>query len=228
MSDISKYFDESAVFKHINTLAFNRQASTQGEKKAINYIQNELANENIKNKTESFKWYDSNYIELLSLLILFAIVFIVILSYIINTTWIFRIIISLPILLLHLFIPNSYIDLINNLGIKKESRNIIGEINAKNKYFKRPVIIFSAHYESTSKRYSLKVQTFLYFFSFLSLISYFVSALITFTFSILIPSSFNRINLILEIIFEIPWPSMSFSKTGMITSAAFISSPLGR
>jgi len=141
---ISRFFDNNAVIKHINALSLTRETNVNDVKKKINYIQNELANNNIKNRTELFEWSSQTlltplFLVIISLILSFEIIFLLLEMNLILTL-LTSLIIILSIIFLNIIInPNQFA----LLGKKKESRNIIGEISAEKKSFKRPLIILS-------------------------------------------------------------------------------------
>ena len=168
---ISNSIDANSLIKHLNFLAFNRKASTSGEKKTINYIQNELAEGNIKNKTESFEWSNLSLKMLVSLgfacyIILYEIFATLFKS---RSLYIVLFIIFTVIFILSSVILFNY-SRIFYFGKRRESRNIIAQIPAQQKGFKGPVAIFSTHHDSVSEKPYLKLQSFLYItLAFLSL-----------------------------------------------------------
>ncbi|MFX1274866.1 MAG: M28 family peptidase [Promethearchaeota archaeon] len=208
MIEISRFFDESAVLKHVQALSFSRKASTIGEKKAINYIQNELADENIKNRAESFEWCDHSILKPLFLFNAFSIlIYELILLLLFEIKWLL-LLFSLLIIIFCIIIveisinPNQF----SFIGKKKKSRNVIGEIPAQNKRFKRPMVIFSAHYESTNHKYPLRLQMFLSFLNFFLMIIYLITIFSIFIASALafeIHESIKLTSLIIGIIFII-------------------------
>ncbi|MFX1396973.1 MAG: hypothetical protein ACFFAS_08010 [Promethearchaeota archaeon] len=177
---ISRYTSEISPIRHLKALLFNRQASTNGEKKALNYIQNELANGNINNRTEEFKWRDMDYFKpLIALLNIFVIILFLI-SYICNF-WILRILVGFFLLITSILFFHDSGKTSIPIGKEKKSRNIIGEIRAKKKVFKRPLFLFITNYESTRRtlpflfeilvKFSILLLSLLYmiFFLFISL-----------------------------------------------------------
>ncbi len=159
-----KLYNEQAAINHVKSLGFTRLAATEGETKAINYIRKELDKENIESNVESFKWSKS-------LRKLRKLIFL----------WIFIFILSNEILLLHptftwLILPLDglfFLVLMFGgkfafdhsklifIGKKRESNNIITTIQAKDLYPNRPVIIFSAHYDSISSNFPFKMTKIL-------------------------------------------------------------------
>jgi len=143
-----KSFNDKATIIHVKSLAFNRTASTVGEIKTINYIEKELTKENIETNIEYFKWTSPNRL-------LIRIIYIIILSFL----FILRLILILIIYFVLRFMSNK----MRNISLirKKKSRNIIAKIPAKNNELKRPLVIFSAHYDSILSKCTFKWQRFL-------------------------------------------------------------------
>ena len=171
MISISNNIDANSLIKHLNFLAFNRKASTLGEKKTINYIQNELAEGNIKNKTESFEWSNLSLKMLVSLGFACYIILYEIFATIFNSRSLY---VVLFIIFTVVFIFSSVIlfnySRIFYFGKRRESRNIIAQIPAQQKGFRGPVAIFSTHHDSVLEKPYLKLQSFLYItLAFLSL-----------------------------------------------------------
>ena len=163
MISISNNIDANSLIKHLNFLAFNRKASTSGEKKTINYIQNELAEGNIKNKTESFEWSKMSLKKLAFLGFACYILLYELLLILFDSRWLYIVLfIVLTIILIFTnVIPLNY-SRIFYFGKKREARNIIAQIPAKEKGFKGPVAIFTTHHDSVSEKPYLKLQSFLY------------------------------------------------------------------
>ena len=144
-----KSFDYLATIRHVKSLAFNRTASTVGEINAANYIQRELAKATIETNIEYFTWSKP-------LKILIRIIYITIFCYFIFNGLILVVILYYIIKnLLNKYLTISFVK-------KQESKNIIAKISANEKALKRPLIIFSAHYDSISAKVSYKLQKILY------------------------------------------------------------------
>ncbi|KKL65751.1 hypothetical protein LCGC14_2151850 [marine sediment metagenome] len=142
-------YNESNTIEHIKSLAFNRNATSTGETEALIYIENALMNENIKPIVEHFTWTGPMrvlmrlaYIITLTYLILFRL-FLVVISYFI---------------LKNFFEKTRSISFIN----KEESKNIFTKISAKDQAPDRPLIIFSAHYDSISVKIPYKFQVIIF------------------------------------------------------------------
>jgi hypothetical protein len=135
--------------KHVESLAFNRAASTIGETKAISYIEKELNSVNIKAQHEYFRWTGPTRI-------LMRVCYLVVITYLLLTR-------LFLLLILYVVIKVSFERTRQMTLIKKESsKNIYAEISAKEKSDKRPVVIFSAHYDSISANISYRVQVFIF------------------------------------------------------------------
>ncbi|MFX0164651.1 MAG: M28 family metallopeptidase [Candidatus Hodarchaeota archaeon] len=153
-------YNEQAAINHVKSLNFRRYAATEGETKTINYLRKELENEKVKIKVESFEW-TKILIKLNKMFFL----------------WTFFILLGSEILLLYplftwiilplnglffvvLIFGGKYIfdhSRIIYSGKRRESKNVIATIQAKDLYPKRPVIIFSAHHDSVSSNFPYKL-----------------------------------------------------------------------
>ncbi len=135
--------------KHVESLAFNRAASTVGETKAIDYIERELNLENIDSHYEYFHWTGPTRI-------LMRISYLVIMTYLLLSR------LFLPIIV-YAVIKVSFERTRQMTLIKKESsKNIFAKIPAKVEGTKRPVVIFSAHYDSISANISYRIQVLMF------------------------------------------------------------------
>ena len=164
ISNLQLYY-ESDTIEHIKSLAFNRNATSTGETEALNYIENALMNENIKPIVEHFNWTGPmrvlmrlSYIITLTYLILFRL-FLVVISYFI---------------LKNFFEKTRSISFIN----KEESKNIFTKISAKDQAPDRPLVIFSAHYDSISVRIPYKFQVIIFSIYRLIIVFYILIAVI--------------------------------------------------
>ncbi|MFX0029842.1 MAG: M28 family metallopeptidase [Candidatus Hermodarchaeota archaeon] len=173
----SKLYNEQAAINHVNTMAFNRHASTDGETKCINYITQELKKENINPTIEPFEWTKTFTIGM-NLLFMFVFLYIFIYQIILlfpSITWSI-----LPLnvaFFMFLFFYIKY--LFDNtqtrfIGKKKEAKNLILTFRAKDIYPKRPVIIFTAHHDTASRRYPMKLSINLYKMGAMLLITFFI------------------------------------------------------
>ncbi len=155
-----KLYDENAAINHVKSLGFARHAATNGETKTINYIRKELDKENLDVREEPFEWTKTSTklrkLIFLWIFIVFTINEILLLYPLF--TWIILPIYGLFFIILILGgkVAFDYTRFIF-IGKKKESKNIITTIQAKDLYPKRPVIIFSAHHDSVSSNFPNKM-----------------------------------------------------------------------
>ncbi|MFX1346093.1 MAG: M28 family metallopeptidase [Promethearchaeota archaeon] len=154
-------YDEQAALNHVKSLGFTRNASTEGETKAINYIRKQLDHEGVETKVESFEWAKT-FIRIRHLILL--LIFIIFLTSEIlilypSHTWIILPLYGL-FFIIFILVGKYLFDHTRNIYIGKrtKSKNIIASIQAKDLYPKRPVIIFSAHYDSTSLNIPYKIR----------------------------------------------------------------------
>ena len=138
------------VLNHITNLAYNRNASSVGETKAINYIKEELESEQIKTKIEHFNFSGARrivmrifYTLFISYLLIFRLFLVIIIYYIVKS----------------LFAATRRITLIK----KEESKNIFTIISANKQSDPRPLVIFTAHYDSFTSMIPYKIQKVLFF-----------------------------------------------------------------
>ena len=165
-------FTESDTIEHVKSLAFNRNATSTGETEALNYIENALREGIIKTTVEHFNWTGPmrvlmrlSYIITLTYLILFRLFLVVITYFIIK----------------NFFEKTRSISFIN----KEESKNIFTKISAKDQAPDRPLVIFSAHYDSISVHIPYKFQVIIFFIYRLIILFYVLIALIFSTIFIL-------------------------------------------
>ena len=155
-------FHERKLINHVNSLMFERVAGTKGENRALNYIQKALTQENIDHNIDTFKW--SKTITILAKLIsIFLITSSVLFEALVffNLYW-FMIFIDLILIVIIILILKDLFDMTNVLliGRRKKSKNLIAKIPAREKKPKRPLIIFSAHYDSKSENYSYNLKKY--------------------------------------------------------------------
>lgn len=138
-------FDDKPFLKHIELLAFDRSATSVGETKAINYIQEELRINNINSQTEYFSWNSpirllmkTFYLILIGFFLMLRLVLVIVLFYFFK----------------YLFNKTRNISFVK----KENSKNLVSTIKAINSANYGPVIIFSAHYDSISSRIPYKIQ----------------------------------------------------------------------
>jgi len=137
--------NETESIKHIESLAFNRVASSIGETKAIDYIYKELDKENIVSKLEYFDWTGptrilirTSYLIILTYLLLSRLILIIVVYFVVK----------------NMFEKTRKITLIK----KESSKNIFTNIPATQKSKDNSLIIFSAHYDSVSANIPYRIQ----------------------------------------------------------------------
>ena len=149
-----RLFEEQAAIGHVNALAFTRKAGTDGETKGINYIQKELKKNDIESSQESFTCSSGSLMKLLLAFLFFYVIFYEIILFFNDYAW--------TILILHgilvITLNRGMIYLLDwtkiiYFGKKTQSKNVIAKMSAKNPEKKRPIAIFSAHYDTTSRLY---------------------------------------------------------------------------
>jgi hypothetical protein len=136
--------------KHVEALAFNRSASTVGETKAIDYIEKELNKKNIKTSLEYFHWTGPTRI-------LIRTSYLIILTYLLLSRLI--LVIAIYFVIKMMFEKTRKMTLIK----KESSKNIFTEIPANKEGHNRPVVLFSAHYDSISANIPYRLQVFIFF-----------------------------------------------------------------
>lgn len=141
---------EYQVLEHITNLAFNRNASSVGETKATNYIKDELEKAHISARIEHFEFTGARrmvmrifYTLFISYLLIFRLFLVIITYYIIKT----------------LFAKTRRLTFIK----KEESKNIYTLVSARNGSDLRPLVIFTAHYDSFASIVPYKFQKVLFF-----------------------------------------------------------------
>ncbi|MFX0104069.1 MAG: M28 family metallopeptidase [Candidatus Hodarchaeota archaeon] len=143
-------YDEQATIKHVESLAFNRNASSPGETEALNYIEKELVEANIDPKTEHFEWVGPMKI---LLRVTYAIIVI------------FLILLRAYLVIVVYFIIKNMFEKTRRMSITKneESKNLYAQISAKEDIPNRPIAIISAHYDSISTNIPYKLQVIVFF-----------------------------------------------------------------
>ena len=143
-------YKEPTTIEHVNSLAFNRTASSTGETEALNYIEKVLKENSIKSEVEHFNWTGpmrilmrTSYILVLIYLLLFRMFLLIIAYFIIK----------------NMFERSRKISFVK----KEESKNIFTLISAREMVEKRPLAIISAHYDSISASISYKFQVVIFF-----------------------------------------------------------------
>ena len=152
--------DDKPLLKHIELLAFDRSATGVGETKAINYIQEELRINKINSLIEYFSWNSpirllmkTFYLMIIGYLLMLRLVLVIVLFYFIK----------------YLFNKTRSISFVQ----KENSKNLVSTIKAINSANYRPVIIFSAHYDSVSSRIPYRIQKVLLWIMRIVLLPYF-------------------------------------------------------
>ena len=200
---ILKLFNEQDAINHVNNLSFKRMAATDGETKTINYILKELSKKDVGLTVESFLWSKTST-KLRKLIFLWIFVFVLCSQILLLRPVITWIILPLDgLFLVGLFTMFKLIfdhTRILFLGRRKESRNVIATINAKDLYPKRPVVIFTAHHDSVSSNFPMKFFKFLLLSAFLLLLSFLLINLVLTIWSIIALFPILEINIIYEII----------------------------
>ncbi len=187
MSTLTLY-DEQAAQNHVKNLAFKRRAATEGETKSINYIMQDLDKEKIQTSVETFEWYISlTILTKLGFIFIFIYIFICgIISFYPNIAWIYLPLDILFIIIIYFGVKFLFDSTrILHFGREQESKNVIATINAKDIYPRRPAIIFSAHHDTLSQRYSMKMKIVLYISTFILFLAYFILTLILSIWSLL-------------------------------------------
>jgi len=159
--------DELSTIEHVKSLSFNRSASSTGETQARMYIEKELAKEKIDSKVEYFSWAGStkilmrmSYLIILIYLLLFRLILVIVVYYVLK----------------YLFERTRNISLIG----KEQSKNILTEILVNEEGLKKPLVIFSAHYDSISANIPYRIQ-WIIFLIYKIIIGFYVSIIIIFS-----------------------------------------------
>ncbi len=173
-------YREDGTIEHVKALAFNRTASSTGETEALQYIEKELKDSNIKSEIEYFDWTGpmrilmrTSYVLILILFLLFRLFLVVIAFFIIKA----------------MFEKTRELSFVK----KEESKNIFAQISAKERKPNRPIVIFSAHYDSISTNLPYKLQIVIFFIY--RLIVYFYVLIILLFFGIFILEYFDIVPL---------------------------------
>ncbi len=140
---------ELSTKKHVESLAFNRAASTIGETKAIDYIEKELNSVNLDSQYEYFHWTGPTRI-------LMRVSYLIVVTYLLLSR-------LFLILILYVVLKLSFERTRQMTLIKKESsKNIFAKIPSMERGDKRPVVIFSVHYDSISANISFRIQVLMF------------------------------------------------------------------
>ncbi|MFX1385551.1 MAG: M28 family peptidase, partial [Promethearchaeota archaeon] len=160
-------YEESATLEHVKSLAFNRTSTSTGETEAVNYIEKNLIESNLKSQIEHFEWQGPIGILMRTC---YIIIFITLLFF------------RLFLLIIVYFVIKNSIAKLRKMSFigKDESKNIYTQINAKNKTSKPPIVIISAHYDSISANLPYKFQVII-FVIYRLIIVFYLLAMVTFT-----------------------------------------------
>ncbi|MFX1315634.1 MAG: M28 family peptidase [Promethearchaeota archaeon] len=159
--------DDLVTINHVKSLAFTRSASSTGETEAIEYIEKELAKEKIDTKVEYFSWAGP-------MRVLMRTAYLIILMYLLLSRLILIVVVYFVIK--YLFERTRNMTLIR----KENSKNIIAEIPANQEGKYRPLVIFSAHYDSISANIPYRIQQVI-FFLYRIIIGFYVMVIIVFS-----------------------------------------------
>ncbi|NVM17780.1 MAG: M28 family peptidase [Candidatus Lokiarchaeota archaeon] len=136
---------EASTINHVKALAYDRSAASIGETRTINYIQNELNDNNINSRVEYFSWstpirylMKTIYLMIFVYLIVYRLFLIIVFFYFVK----------------YLFQKTRRISFVS----REQSKNLFTKIPSKKKVPNQPIIIFSAHYDSISSRIPYKMQ----------------------------------------------------------------------
>jgi hypothetical protein len=157
-------YDPQATINHIKSLAFNRSTSSAGETEGLLYIQNELSKEDIKSHVEHFSYIGARKV-------LMRLTYLIIFSYLA----IFR-----QFLIIVLYFCIKYLsERLRNLTLvnEEDSKSIFTIIPAEKIKPHRPLIIFSAHYDSFTANLPYRLQNMLFFVFRIILFPYFIATI---------------------------------------------------
>ena len=157
-------YDPLSTINHVKSLAFNRSTSSAGETESLLYIQNELSKEKIKTHVEYFSYIGPRKV-------MMRLTYLILVSYLL----IFR-----QFLIIALFFCIKFLsERLRNLSLvnEEDSKSIYAIIHAKKIKPTRPVIIFSAHYDSFTANLPYKLQNILFFVFRLILFPYFIAVI---------------------------------------------------
>lgn len=157
-------YDPQATINHVKSLAFNRSTSSVGETEALLYIQNELSIEGIKSYVEHFSYIGARKI-------LMRLSYLIIFSYL----TFFR-----QFLIIALYFCIKFLsERLRNLTLvsEEDSKNIFTIIPAEKIKQHRPLIIFSAHYDSFTANLPYRLQNVLFFVFRIILFPYFIATI---------------------------------------------------
>ncbi len=159
--------DDLSTIDHVKSLSFNRSASSTGETQATIYIEGELAKEKIDSKVEYFSWSGSTRI-------LMRISYLIIITYLLISRLIL-------VIVIYYVIKYSF-ERTRNMSLieKEQSKNVLAEIMANEEGLKKPLVIFSAHYDSISANIPYRIQ-WIIFLIYKIIIVFYVSIIIVFS-----------------------------------------------
>ena len=182
----------NAAIGHVEALAFRRKAGTDGETNAINYIQKILEKEGITSTKETFTWSSGNIVRVILVFFFLYMVLCEIFLCMYSYIWFILILnILLIIIIIRVILPLLNWTKIINFGKKIKSSNVVAKLEASEMKNGRPVIIFSAHHDTISRRYPQQLYLILLRIGFLTGLMYVVFNLILSSWSIL-----NLLNMI--------------------------------
>lgn len=163
----SKLYEEIALLDHIYELSYSRTATTNGETKALIYLEDAIRNENLTPTIEFFDWTGPKR----ALMRLFYVIFIIYFILHIQTLLILVSFFAIK----YLFPKLRKYSLIQ----KEESRNIYTKISVNNTKERRPVIFLCAHYDSFSAAAPYRLQNILFFIFRMIIVPYFTILIFT-------------------------------------------------
>lgn len=153
--------EQGATINHVNSIAFNRSAGSEGETEAVFYIRDQLDNNHITHNFEYFTYMGPRKV-LMRLAYLIFFVYLLIFK--------FLIVIALYFSIKYLFATTR-----NYSMIKEESsKNLVTTIPSNIRRKKRPVVILTAHYDSFSANLPYRLQNFLFFIFKIIIVPYFM------------------------------------------------------
>ena len=214
---------ETEPMNHVHSLMFEREAGTEGEYKSIKYLQKVLTQENIENKTETFKWSKTITIlvKVISIFLISSSVLFEALVFL-NLNWL-MILIDLILIVAVIIVLRDLFDVTSGLliGKRKKSKNLIAKIPAKKKTPKRPLIIFSAHYDSKSENYSYNLKKYFFLIEGTLIFPFISSTLILSVWDVLINFSVLNGNAFYNVLFD-KITDFSYVSFGFLTISIFI------
>ena len=141
-------YPEAPTMNHVKALAYDRSAASVGETRTINYIQNELHDSDINSKVEYFSWstpirylMKTIYLMIFTYLLIYRLFLVIVFFYFVK----------------YMFQKTRKISFVN----REQSKNLFAKIPSIKSEPNRPIIIFSAHYDSISSRIPYAMQRIL-------------------------------------------------------------------